>query len=301
MKKRLFLSILTTIAVSTAYAQSDVRTVIKTPKNGHTMYGLQGPKDKVSLSYLDEEKTPFTGKFIEKDSYDDVLSERNYVKGVLNGDVTYWTRRGETVYISTKGTYKNGKLIGEYTEWWRPNHKKKELFYDEKGELHGKTVLYEGFSVEEPTTIQFYKHGVRDGTWTWFYSGGKINRIQNYQNGKENGESLQYYENGNKKFQVMYVNDKKSGLLSEWYENGQLSSTCEYTNSQKSGLLSEWYKNGQLSYTCEYAHDEKNGKEVEYYENGQIKREGAFVNGNKKGRFIWYKKDGTISEETTFQ
>lgn len=227
MKKRVFLSILTTIVVFMANAQDGVRTVIKTARNGHSIHGYKGPNDKVSLTYLDDEKTPFTGKLIEKGWNDELLSERNYLKGLLNGDFIEWTRRGESEYIKTKGTYKNDKLFGEYTEWWRPNHKKQECFYDSKGELHGKMVHYEGFSVEEPTAIQFYKHGVRDSTWTWFYNGGKIKSVENYKSGKENGKKLQYYENGNKKYEATFVNDKKVGLFSEWYENGQLRYTCE--------------------------------------------------------------------------
>lgn len=278
MKKIFFLSLLATIVVfCTASAQDGVRTIIKTPQNGHSIYGHKGDKDKVSLYYLDDEKTPFTGKFIEKGQNDQLLSERNYVKGLLNGDFIDWTRRGEIDYIEKKGTYKNDKLFGEYTEWWRTNHKKIECFYDAKGELHGKMVQYEGFSVEEPISIQFYKHGNLDSIRTRFYSGEKIKSIENYKNAKKHGESLEYYENGNNKYKAIYVNDKKVGLLSEWYINGE------------------------LSYTCEYANGEKNGKEIYYYENGQIEKEGIFVNGNKKGRFVWYRKDGTISEETTFQ
>ncbi|MCY1489796.1 MORN repeat variant [compost metagenome] len=273
---KIFLVILTVMVVFTTNAQDNVRIVIKTPRNGHSIHGYKGPNDKVSLAYIDDEKTPFTGKFIEKGWDDELLSERNYLKGLLNGDFIEWTKRGETEYIKTKGTYKNDKLFGEYTEYWRPNHKKKECFYDAKGELHGKIVHYEGFSVEEPTTIQFYNHGVRDSTWTWFYSGGKIKSVENYKNGKEHGDRLEYYENGKKKYEAKYVNDKKVDLLSEWYEDGQ------------------------LRYTCEYANDKKNGKEIFYYQNGKIEKEGAFVNGSKKGRFVWYKEDGTISEETTF-
>ena len=147
-------------------------------------------------------------------------------------DFIEWTKRGETEYIKTKGTYKDDRLFGQYTEWWRPNHKKKECFYDAKGEFHGKMVHYEGFSVEEPTAVQFYKHGVRDSTWTWFYNGGKIKSIENYKNGKEHGAKLEYYENGNKKYEAKYLNDKKVGLLSQWYDNGQLRYTCEYTNNE---------------------------------------------------------------------
>lgn len=276
MKKRIFFSILTTMVVCTAIAQDGVRTVIKTQRNGHSIHGYKGPNDKVLLAYLDDEKTPFTGKFIEKGWNDEMLSELNYVKGLLNGDFIEWTSRGEIQYIKTKGTYKNDKLFGEYTEWWGPNHKKKECFYDAKGEFHGKMIHYEGFSVEEPTAIQFYKHGVRDSTWTWFYNGGKIKSIENYKNGKEHGERIEYYENGIKKYEAKYIDDKKVGKLSEWYEDGK------------------------LRYTCEYANGKNNGKEIYYRQNGQIEKEGSFLNGEKKGRFVWYKDDGTISEETTF-
>ncbi|MBC6400882.1 MAG: toxin-antitoxin system YwqK family antitoxin [Ekhidna sp.] len=277
MKQKISLVFLIAIfSFQLTIAQDSVRTVIKTPRNGHSIYKFKGANDKVGLYYIDDEKTPFTGKFIEKGWDREKKSERNYTNGVLEGDYIEWTKRGDSEYIKTKGTYKNGKLFGNYTEWWRANHKKKECFYDSNGEFHGKMIHYEGFSVEEPPSIQFYNHGKRDSTWTWFYSGGKIKSVQNYKNGKDHGDSIEYYKNGNKKEEIKYVDDKK-------------------VDTQK-----RWYEDGQLKYTCEYQAGKRNGKEIYYYKNGQIEKEGEYMNGDKKGHFVWYKSDGTIEEETTY-
>jgi antitoxin component YwqK of YwqJK toxin-antitoxin module len=227
-------------------------------------------------SYIDDEKKPFTGKFIEKGWNGELISEQNFVDGILEGDYIEYDTRGDETYISVQGKYKNGTKIGEHISWWRPNHKKRVSFYDENGELHGEMIIYEGYSVEEPSTIQNYNHGKKDGISKWFYRGGQLKSSEIYKNGKQDGLESEFYENGNKRIEVNYVNDKKDGLYTQWYENGQVRLTVEY----KSG--------------------KKNGAEIYYFENGKKEKEGEYLDNSKKGRFVWYKKDGTIAEETTY-
>lgn len=260
----------------TLHAQDSVRVVTKTPRNGHEIYGSKGANDPKLLYYVDSEKIPFTGKFIELGWDNEKKNERNYVNGELEGVYIKWDKRGDDVYVVTNGTYRKGKLFGEYTEWWRPNHKKKVCYYDENSELDGKVTFYDGFSKETPKTIQFYNHGKRDSTWIWYYEPDKIRTIQNYKNGKEHGVRIDYYKNGNKKKEIIYANDVKHGETTSWYENGK------------------------VKYECNYNEGKKDGKELYYYENGQLEKEGFFVLDKKKGKFVFYNKDGSIQEETTF-
>jgi antitoxin component YwqK of YwqJK toxin-antitoxin module len=277
MKQTFSLSMLLVIItyLSTS-AQDSIRTVIKTPRNGHSIYQVKRANDKIALYYVDDEKQPFTGKFLEMGWDGEKEREQNYVNGILEGHYIKWSGKLGVEYIEENGTYKNGKLFGDYTTWWRANQRKSECCYDSNGELHGITISYAGFGVEEPSSIAHYNHGKQDSTWTWFYSGGKIKSIMNFNKGKEHGDKIDYYENGNKKEELIYENGEKEGVHSKWYEDGK------------------------LSYTCEYKQGKKNGKEVFYYKNGQIKNEGEFINGDKKGHFVWYNSDGTIKEETNY-
>ncbi|EOG6905666.1 toxin-antitoxin system YwqK family antitoxin [Flavobacterium psychrophilum] len=265
--------VLCTTAIS---AQVSLRIVTKTEINGHTIYKMKGPNDKSSLYYVDDEKKPFTGKFVELDRNSKIVRESTYISGLQEGQELEWENRQDLHYIKKKGFYKKGKLNGEYVEYWRENIKKKLFNYDINGEFNGKLTYYSSSNIETIECIQYYIHGKRDGTWNWFYEDGKIRTEQNFKNNLENGKKIEYYPNQQKQEESTFINDKKQGLYSMWF------------------------KNGQLQYTCQFNLDKKNGKEIYYYENGIIQKEGNYINGNKKGKFIWYKIDGTIEEESTF-
>jgi antitoxin component YwqK of YwqJK toxin-antitoxin module len=266
----------TIIFTITCSSQINSRTVTKTVNNGHSMYLMKGPNDKTSLNYIDDEKKPFTGKFIELNSAGDKIRESTYLNGLQEGLEIEYENRQDLNFIKKKGTYIRGKLTGEYVEYWRENIRKKVANYNQNGILNGKQMYFYSGETENIESIQYYINGKRDGKWNWFYESGKVSTEQNFKNDLENGMKINFYPNEIKQDESTYINNKKHGKYSMWF------------------------KNGQLKYTCEYILDKKNGKEFYYFENGQIQKEGNYVNGGKKGRFVWYKIDGTVEEETIY-
>ena len=268
--KNTILILLFVITGSLVFAQnSNDRVITQTPRNGHSIARING------FYCIDNETKPFTGKLIELGYDNELKNETNYKNGKLNGDYIEYTKR-DSIYIKTKATYLNDNKVGKYIEYWRPNNKKLECNYNQKGELNGIWISYKGFRVEEPEVQGKYVNAKKDSTWTWYNEGSKPKSMKNYKLGLQNGISCEYYENGQKKSECNYLNDNKDGKEQWWYENGELRYSADY-------------KNGKL-----------NGTEYNYYKNVKIEKEGNYVNGIKKGKFIWYNNDGTIKEETTF-
>lgn len=270
MLQKLNLILLSFVLLFTnSYGQSS-REVIKTLRSNHSIYQVNG------VAFVDDEKKPFTGKFIELADDGQKRSEYSYFNGRLEGDFFEWKSRGGERYISLKGSYKNGKLNGDYIEMWRANHKKKECTY-KNGELDGKFVTYAGFQVEEPEFLGYYKLGKKDSTQTWFFEGGKPRTIQRWKNGQQHGLEVSYFANGQINSEVTYINGKKLGVAKIFFEEGQLSQISKYNN------------------------DLLDGEELYYYRNGKIKEKRSYKLGKKAGKFIWYNEDGSIKEETEYR
>lgn len=269
--------------VGSGICQNQLRIVTKTARNGHEVSGFKGPNDKELLYYVDDEKIPFTGKFVEYGGWKGELTcETTYKNGKLEGDYIHYsttycneTKRDST-YVEEKGLYHNNKKVGRWVGYYAfKGEVRKETNYDSKGNLNGQSVSYRG--IGEIESLVYYKNGVRDSIWTWYYSNGKVSRIEEYKNGKENNRQIEYYENGNKKSEVTYKDGKKQGTSNRWYDNGQ------------------------IQYSCIYLNDKMEGLEVKYNKNGQKESEGNYVLGEKKGKFIWYNSDGSVSEETEYK
>lgn len=246
------------------------REVINTTTNKHSIYKANG------LALVDDEAKPFTGKFIELRQDGQKKSQYNYIDGRLEGEFFEWSSSDGVLYVSKHGTYKNNKLNGDYFEMWRINHKKRECTY-KNGELDGKLVTYEGFQVEEPNYIGFFKLGKKDGTQTWYFKGGKTSTIERWKNGQRQGPQISYYPSGQIQSEINYISNKKSGVSKSYFEDGQLNHVANYTN------------------------DLLDGEELFYFENGKIKERRNYKLGKKSGKFIWYNEDGTIKEETEFR
>ena len=94
-----------------------------------------------------------------------------------------------------KGSYKDGKLDGPYTEW----------------DQHG--------NITKQTT---YKNG-RDGSWIEYYKNGKKKNKVGRKDGKRNGPWVSWYQNGKKLSEGMYRNGKQEGVWTWWDEHGTIT------------------------------------------------------------------------------
>ena len=134
MKIALITSFLTVIIITNNATGQSSRVVTKSPSNGHDLYTVN------DMAKIDDEKSPFTGKFITVNFDGEKISEYNYVNGKLNGEFIAWSSRGKVRYIAKKGFYRDNKKEGAYTEW-DENHKVREATF-KNNFLEGKNIFY---------------------------------------------------------------------------------------------------------------------------------------------------------------
>lgn len=256
--------------ISSSVTAQTNREVISTPNAHHSI--TRGN----NIAQVDDEKKPFTGKFIEMDG-NEKRSEHTYVNGKLHGPFKIWKKNyGEPSFVAEEGNYNNDELHGPYVERWEADRLKKECAYV-NGKLDGKWISYSNYNKNVPEVIQFWKLGKRDSTHTWYYENGQPKNIERYKNGKEHGMSAEYDEKGKATLEINYVNGSKHGRATRYYSNGQPSQISNYVN-------------GKLD-----------GDEVVYFENGKVKELRHYKMDSKVGKWIWYNEDGSVQEETSYQ
>ena len=141
-------------------------------------------KEGEELLYAPTQQTPYTG----------------WVKSMYgNGKI-----RSSSLY-----QYKDGKLDGLSTGWWKNGQKEFE---------------------------RNYKDGKMVGLWTLWYWNGQKESERNYKDGNLHGLSTLWWKNGQKKREVNWKDGERDGLQTKWYENGQKWSE-------------ELYKDGKLGDT----------------------------------------------------
>lgn len=300
-----------------------VREVINTPNAQHDIYRIN------NIARVDEERKPFTGKFIGLNSNGEKMSEHNYVNGKLEGKAiqcrttykhpvpfveyeSYYKNDKlhgkylqydikDEIYVKIEANYKNGILHGHYIERLSPSLKSKECDYV-NGELDGKYISYSDLVSTGIDCIQYYKLGRRDSISIWYQPNGKPERIEHYnKKGEDHGLYQEFYENGTIETEINYVNNSKHGQWKEYYENGKLAQLTNYANDHKHGQEKVYYINGAIKRLTNFVNDKENGEETLYYETGKIKEKKYYKMGSKAGKWTWYDEDGNIKEETEYR
>ena len=130
-----------------------------------------------------------------------------------SGDVSKSDNFGKTLL---KGTYKNGKKDGLWTEWDENGQKKSEgKFEDDK----------------------------KDDLWKDYYENGQLQEEGHYKEGKYEGLWIRYFDNGILSIKGNYKDDKQDGFWKSYYDNGQLKYEWNYKEGE---LISQecWDEDG---------------------------------------------------------
>jgi len=184
--------------------------------------------------------------------------EGKFVDDIPTGTFTYYYPDGMVKAISemsdngrrsyTKLFHTNGRLMGEgnyldkvkdgtwnyYSDF---DGVKVSTEHYVEGKLEGVIINYypEGVIAEQIP----YKHGLKEGEWTQYFSDGKIKLKATYVNDLIEGLMLIYYQNGIPEVSGIYKNNLKHGqwmyftdkgvlYKKETYANGQLKNTEEF-------------------------------------------------------------------------
>lgn len=130
------------------------------------------------------------------------------------------------------GSYKNGKLHGEYKHWKSNNLVTCNYKY---GKLHGRYFIYSlitGYHIVDKN----YKNNKLHGEYK-YYINGILYQVRNYVSGKVNYSFIEYYNNGNKKIVGTYINSMYYGKITKYNEDGSIKEI--YWKNGKGGTITE--------------------------------------------------------------
>ena len=162
-----------------------------------------------------------------------LLVENNGVMYALNSDKPYngkFFGVHENGQKRIEGSFKNGILDGNYTEWFSNGQKKLFIKYKDKKILQRLDWNRDG------TASINYQNLLGKGKWL-------------YKKGDEapyNGGVYDIHSNGVRSKEGMIINGIPEGLFYHFNENGVIVKETFYTKGKYNGVQKSWYDNGQI-------------------------------------------------------
>ncbi len=163
-----------------------------------------------------------------------IKEEGNYKTNLKDGKWIYYIIEQDRCLLQKEENYKDGKLEGEYKEFY----------------------LYGGIKEEGQ-----YVDGKKESEWKKYHSNGKLMKEENYKDGKLEGNYKEYWEYGQLKEKGLYIDGKKEG---NWRtENGHSWENISYKNGLKEGeyeRLLDGKEKGFLFTKGQYIKGQKEGE-----------------------------------------
>ena len=196
-----------------------------------------------------EENGIYKGKFINYYPTGEKKSEGNYLNGNKNGLWIYYYKSG---VIEQEGYFRNGKIDGIWKWFYESGKIKcKENFiddredglcieYDENSNILVKGEYIDGLkeglwinNVGKHVENGYYKYGVREGRWEYYFANGKLKFEGDFLQGNEDGKHKWYYSSGRLKEEKYYIYGSKEKNWKYFDEEGNLFLTVLYKNDKE--------------------------------------------------------------------
>ena len=164
------------------------------------------------------------GVLVRYDEKGRLVSEEQYMKGVLQGSAQYYTYTAEGT-VKTTARYKNAQLDGEWTCFF-PNGDPCIRASYKNGKLHGRRISW--YQDGKTSCEENYENGKLQGKRLIFFPEGGVWYDENYKNGRLDGERFCFFPNGNKYCNEYYADGLLEGPRTVYAENGELLLNEEY-------------------------------------------------------------------------
>lgn len=158
-----------------------------------------------SLEMKDLDSLDFKAALTEDMDFDDGAAKINY---------------DSTENIHYEGNIEDGKIEGIWRTYYPSGNLYATANYH-KGKLDGIAYFYHDNARQVKMAEAEYDGDVLDGTYTEFYTNGKVKARIMYEDGLRHGETVFFYDNGNIKMQSKYKKGKRSGKSTVYDQNGK--------------------------------------------------------------------------------
>ena len=151
----------------------------KSIQHGPATEYFENGKRRLELEYANRKRN---GQLTEWDLDGTIIRQGNFKNDRETGRWTWWRPTGEKL---AECTYSDGKIIGK-KNYWLNGKLRREDSYNSAGELIQMTTWY---SYEKPDKHTMekqgtFKHGRKDGKWTYWNPDGTIKAEGEWKNGK---------------------------------------------------------------------------------------------------------------------
>lgn len=164
------------------------------------------------------------GKYIEYYKNGEKQKEIDYVNGKKHGVFKYYGINNRLTDITT---YENDIIHGEHILF--DNKRIKVKCYYSNGKLHGEYIEY--YSDGNIKIKCQYSNGELHGDYIEYVYNNIISIIP-YVNGKINGMKIKFWSNGKKRYTIEYKNGKRHGLHIE-YEDEDVINIIVFENNEQ--------------------------------------------------------------------
>ncbi|MCY9805399.1 hypothetical protein OTK51_18400 [Vibrio scophthalmi] len=227
-----------------------------------------------------------------------------YIEGKKTGE---WLAYNQGL-VTRKQTYLDGKLNGEYAEYYNGRRRVTGLYQDNM-----KTGVWTGYRYQEsdPTfgTIaegnilrtSEYANNKLHGKREYFDFKQIRYRSESYVKGVQTGPYAEYYvTNGQLKRQGEMIKNVQTGLWQGWFEDGMQSFSSELLAGQQHGEHREYYANGQLKQHAQFEKGKLNGLLTQYYQTGKQEYQEQWLKGQKEGEASYFHTNGKLAEKGSY-
>lgn len=204
-------------------------------------------------------------------------------------------------FISNVISQKKNQLDGngERTGIWEKRYPNGKLRYTgafSKGKEVGVFKFYKNSSNNFPHIIKEYKEDSGKAIVNFYNQDGVV-KTKGEMMGKDRiGTWTYYYTNGKVFSEEIYVEGKLDGLLKNYYSNSNLTEETFYKKGVKHGVSKIYTENATLLEEVIYVNGKLDGPAKYYDLKGQIKEKGVFKNNKREGKWEFY-MDGEVSDK----
>lgn len=164
----------------------------------------------------------------------------------LRVETKYFTPGG---VMSSRGTFKNDRLHGEWKYWYTTGALFIQEFYID-GKLHGPRLMWYGDGQLEFRSR--YEHGKLVGIYEGWHPNGNIDYINNYRDDLL-VDSHSWYVNGAIKNLVSVVGEYEK--RSSWWDDGSPMEISYHRHGRRIGWSRGWWSDGNLMSSSKYYTD----------------------------------------------
>jgi antitoxin component YwqK of YwqJK toxin-antitoxin module len=242
------------------------------------------------IEFLSKYKSGYNTRLIQYDTTGKVIADIDLAKGT-----------GKVVL-----KHFNGKVLTEYNYV--------------NGHMDG---LYRSYYPDGSLQVQdYYKNGLDDSTYTFYFFGGKVAVEGKYHLGNKVGDWKNYRSNGTLTMTEHYENGAVNGKRIYYYENGKPDTEMSMEDGDREGPTKKYSLEGQLLYilnyrqglVVSYTYPDASGKLLPeipvalastkcntYYSNGKISSTFSFADGKSNGPDLLFFPDGKPWLESTVE